>query len=201
MSKIINCRRYLRMPECYSVCASSYSDVLRFLDINTYKISWEDWSTEEEFCHHCSSRPDINRVRVVSGSKNELRSTIVTGADSFKTPVSGSMSRFCGLMSRWQIPIPWILNINFRSDGDSSKRCEAMGYRRRDTEMKIVRRKLLDGVSGVLERWAAPMQNGSDDTRRIVAGQNQTPLIDIWDVPPDFALIPPIFDPLNTQIG
>ncbi|EFO95688.1 hypothetical protein CRE_13909 [Caenorhabditis remanei] len=33
-----------------------------------------------------------------------------------------------------------------RSDGDSSKQCEAIKYRRRETEVKIVRRKLLDGV-------------------------------------------------------
>ena len=45
-------------------------------------------------------------MKIREGRKREL--VYLPKSQSFKTAVSGSNKRFCGLISRWQIPKEWI---------------------------------------------------------------------------------------------
>lgn len=49
--------------------------------ITVQGLTWEDWLPKKQLGHHTSDRPDIDGGCVISCPKNQLRSSIESGAD------------------------------------------------------------------------------------------------------------------------
>lgn len=59
-------------------CAEDFDD---FNQLIHTRISWKERLAEDELCHDAADRPDIDWLSVVGRAKDELRGSVISGAD------------------------------------------------------------------------------------------------------------------------